>query len=1362
MPHIGRIETYDPSEPFSTYLERLNEYFLVNNIGTADSKAEEAVIKVAERQKVAAFISVIGKQAYAILSDLTKPGKPNDKSFEVLTNLLKDHYHPKTIEVAETFKFHRCFQQETETVNTFCVRLRGCADKCNFGTFLNRALRDQFVSGIRSRDTQKKLLEEDRSFAQCVELAKSNEAANRESEALHKEHSETVNFVRKQKSKLSKEKKPWEKEKSLSYSCFSCGKDDHKRADCYWRDAMCHKCKRKGHISTVCKGKVNFLDEKEQEEDQEFLFLQERESDNLLVMSNASSNGIQVPLKIEGQQCSMLLDTGASRTIVPRSFFNKYCKHAKLVNTDVTLQTYTHESVVPEGKAVVSVEYQGQTHSLSLLVVKNGNVALFGRDWLNKIKLDWKSLPGLNYVRATESKEISSSNVQGVEKIVEKFGDLFSNELGCYSGQPVELEVVSQPKFYKARPVPFAIREKVKKALDEMEREGVLKKISSSSCAAPMVAVRKKNSDDLRICGDFSVTYNACAELVQYPIPKIEDLHAALRGCSVFSVLDMKSAYHQIPISENSQKFLTINTIQGLYMFTRLAFGIHSAPGLFQQIMDSVLAGIPKVICYLDDILVAGENKADHEKTLIQVFKRLQHAGFRLSKSKCYLQKRSVQYLGHVIDAQGLHPTEDKLKAIQDAPAPTNVTQLKSFLGLILFYAKFIPNHSTLLSPLNELLRKDVKWRWSKKEDSTFRAAKVALMRSKTLIHYDETLPLYLACDASAYGAGAVLSHRINGLDRPIAFASCTLTDTQKNYSQTCKEAFSIMFGLQRFRQFLCGRSFTIITDHKSLLEIFSPSRQVPIQAAARLQRWSLILASYNYKLEFRSTTAHANADGVSRLPLSRVWDPPMDNVECYFFEDDVITNVTHDMIRKRTSVDPVLSKVYRYCSTGWPKIVDSELFPYKSRSDELTLEQGCVLWGTRVIIPSDLQEMVLKELHETHPGSTRMKMLARSFVWWPKLDATIEDMVNSCVVCQSLRSDPPKAQVHPWTYPAHPWSRLHVDFAGPVDGKVYFVLIDAYSKFPEIVKMKSTTAEATINVLREIFSRQGLPEMIVSDNGPQFTAQEFKDFCAQNGILHRTTAVYKPSSNGQAERCVRILKDALKQAKRTGQNPDRLLLSYLLTYRNTPHSTTGKSPAMLLYGRRLRTRLDLMLPSVNNQVYKSQNNVMKRTEEHPVRTFVVGDTVLARNFQRGEKWCYGTVEKVLGERHYVVKVEMQGENLSWKRHVDQLMKVPERSFHNDSNNEKQVSGGPVTEIIKESVLPDVEAPSVESNDVQVSNENISNTNGVSTEKSPEPVSEVVERLPEISTSDSGATVEKRYPTRVRKQPSYLKDYVNS
>ena len=280
--------------------------------------------------------------------------------------------------------------------------------------------------------------------------------------------------------------------------------------------------------------------------------------------------------------------------------------------------------------------YQGKNYCLPVLVVQKGNVALFGRDWLKMIKPEWSALPGINYVKPAENKQEGSVDV---EKIVDDFKELFSPELGCYTGSPVELKVVSEPKFYKARPLPFAMRERVKQSLDKMEKEGVIRKVLSSTTAALMVAVHKKNTDDLRICGDFSIMYNACAEQVQYPIPKIVDLHATFCGCSVFSVLDMKSAYHQIPISENSQKYLTINTIRGLYVFTRLAFGIHSAPALFQQILDT----IPKVVCYLADILVGGENEEDHEKMLILVFERLQQAGFRLSKSKCYLQKNTVR-----------------------------------------------------------------------------------------------------------------------------------------------------------------------------------------------------------------------------------------------------------------------------------------------------------------------------------------------------------------------------------------------------------------------------------------------------------------------------------------------------------------------------------------------------------------------------------------------------------------------------------------------------------------------------------------------------------------------------------------------
>ena len=271
-----------------------------------------------------------------------------------------------------------------------------------------------------------------------------------------------------------------------------------------------------------------------------------------------------------------------------------------------------------------------------------------------------------------------------------------------------------------------------------------------------------------------------------------------------------------------------------------------------------------------------------------------------------------------------------------------------------------------------------------------------------------------LSCDASVYGAGAVLSHFIDRQYRPISFASVTLTDTQKNYSLLDKEAFSIIFRLKKFHQFLSGRSFKIINHHKRLLRLFDPYQQTPLHVSARLQRWKLMLSSYDYKIVYRSTHDHLDADGMSRVLLPKSWSPVSDNITCYFIEEDVVTNVTHELIKKYTQTDPVLSNVVRYSMSGWPSIVDPSLIPFKSRRDELCIEQGCVLWGTRVVIPASLQKMVLQELHHTHPGMTRMKMLASSYVWSSWLDASIEETVRACSVCKELWNEPPKPQVHP------------------------------------------------------------------------------------------------------------------------------------------------------------------------------------------------------------------------------------------------------------------------------------------------------------------------------------------------------------
>ena len=283
-----------------------------------------------------------------------------------------------------------------------------------------------------------------------------------------------------------------------------------------------------------------------------------------------------------------------------------------------------------------------------------------------------------------------------------------------------------------------------------------------------------------------------------------------------------------------STPFVTINTHQGLYRYTRLPFGVASAPAMFQKLMDVVLQGIPGVICYIDDILVVGKDDESHMKSLEEVFKRLEKHGFRLKQEKCHFLMPSVEYLGHHIDQDGIRAVPSKVEAIANAPPPTTVQELRSFLGLLNYYGKFIPNLATILHPLNTLLQADKKWDWSDECARAFQMAKDQLTSTQVLTHYDPALPINLAADASAYGVGAVISHVFpDGAERPIAFASRTLSPPEKNYAQLEKEALSLMFGVKKFHQYLYGRKFTLITDHKPLTAILGSSSTTTLGCAS-------------------------------------------------------------------------------------------------------------------------------------------------------------------------------------------------------------------------------------------------------------------------------------------------------------------------------------------------------------------------------------------------------------------------------------------------------------------------------------------------------------------------------------------------
>ena len=671
-----------------------------------------------------------------------------------------------------------------------------------------------------------------------------------------------------------------------------------------------------------------------------------------------------------------------------------------------------------------------------------------------------------------------------------------------------------------------------------------------------------------------------------------------LEGGKTFTKLDLSQAYQQLKLDTESRKYVVINTHKGLFRYTHLPFGISSAPGIFQKAMESLLQGIAHVIVYIDDILITGETESDHMQSLEEVLKRLVKAGLRVKKHKCKFMAPSVAYLGYVIDAEGLHPLPDKVQAVQQAPTPGSVTELKSYLGLLTYYVRFLPNLATHLAPLYKLLGKNVKWKWTSKQDKAFRESKELLTSSQLLFHFDSKLPLLLACDASAYSIGAVLAHKMpDGSEKPIGYASRTLNTAERNYSQLEKEDLSCVFGVKRFYSYLFGHPFLLITDHKPLLDLLSEQKPTSPQALARIRRWSLHLSMFEYTLQFRNTTAHANADALSRLPLPEVPAVNQTPPELVLLADHLSNSpVTATQIHDQTRKDPQLAPVVQFVQQGWPSSCreQDQLAPFFDKKTELSIHEGCLLWGSQVIVPTPCRESVLNELKEGLPGCTRMKGLARMYVWWPGITKDIESTVSHCSECQQQQSTPPVAPLHPWAWLTRPWARLHLDYASPVQGKMILVLIDTNSKWIEAVCTPSATSSAVIEELRTLFAQFGIPETIVSDNGSCFVSAEFEAFLENNGIKHITSAPYHPVSNGLAERAVQIVKRGLKKITQ-GSIRSRLAKT-LFSYRLTPQTTTGISPGELLLGRRPRSRQDLMKPHTAERVERKQ---LKQKEQH-------------------------------------------------------------------------------------------------------------------------------------------------------------------
>ena len=550
--------------------------------------------------------------------------------------------------------------------------------------------------------------------------------------------------------------------------CHRCG-GKYPAARYKFKDYECHFCNKKGHLPAVCRNKKRVAARSEPKREQAHHITDNSDDDNeynLYRVSSGSTKPLLVTVKLNSVDTEMEVDTGASVSIRSEKF-QQFRGSASVIlqPSKAKLFTYTGEAIGVLGSTKVTVEHNQQVATLPLIVTKGTGPCLLGRNWLAKLQLDWQQIFSVRTGRTLQT-------------VLDKYPNVFNDDLGTVKGLKAKIHVdpKATPLYHKAKSVPLALRET---ELDRLQAQGIIEPVQFSEKAAPIVPVIKSDGS-VRICGDYKVTVNRVAKLDKYPLPLIDDLFASLAGGKRFTTLDLSHAYQQIELDNESRQYVTISTHKGLFRYNnRLPFGVASAPSIFQRTMENMHQGIQGVCVYIDDILILGRTDEEHLEHL-KVLHRLAEAGMRLKKKKCAYLLSAVDYLGHVINAEDLRTSDSKVAGIVKAPAPRDVSELRSFLGLVNYYGKFLPDLANTLSPLCALLQKKKKWTWGANEEEAFQAVKKLLQSSRILVHFDPSLPLILSCDASPYGLGAVLSHKMpNGEERPVGFASRTLTATE-------------------------------------------------------------------------------------------------------------------------------------------------------------------------------------------------------------------------------------------------------------------------------------------------------------------------------------------------------------------------------------------------------------------------------------------------------------------------------------------------------------------------------------------------------------------------------------------------------
>jgi len=789
----------------------------------------------------------------------------------------------------------------------------------------------------------------------------------------------------------------------------------------------------------------------------------------------------------------------------------------------------------------------------------------------------------------------------GVGELLSEFPEIISGDQPlppAAHGVQHFLETKGPPVTAKFRRLDPGKLAAAKRIFAEWERAGIVRR-SSSCWASPLHLVKKKDGS-WRPCGDFRRLNLVTAE-DKYPVPNMADFAGQVEGCTVFSKLDLKNGYLQVPLHPEAIPKTAVITPFGLFEFLRMPFGLKNAGMTFQRLMDRVLAGLPFVFVYIDDILVASPDLDTHLEHLRAVFQRLRQAGLQLNLQKCELARGAVEFLGHRLSAAGCRPLEDKVAAITRRPLPNTVRELQQFLGMLNFYRKFIPAAARILCPLTSALKgspaASAPLQWNQEMRDAFSAAKAALAAASALAHPSSAAELALVCDASSTHVGAVLQQRRPGLDHwePLGFFSRKLDSPQLKYSAFDRELFAAFAAVRHFRSQLEGRSFHIKTDHKPLLGAFT---KLSDAWSPRQQRQLAYIAEYTADLRHVAGLDNVVADALSRPPqaVSAAGSTRLAGVKAP--SGSLASSSAADGTAGASSAASTSSESHQPlpCSTVAPPssaVVDlaaiaaaqlgcaetAELARSPAlRVKKVSVEGSLLLCDTsgdriRPLVPPLHRRRVFAAVHElAHPGIRATRRLISSRWVWDGLSTDVAAWCRDCQHCQrgkvTRQYTAPPAAI---PVPPRRFAHIHVDLVGPLPASSGFThlltVIDRTSRWLEAIPLSSTTAAAVADALVSGWiARFGVPTDLTSDRGVQFSSEVWAALMSRLQIRHHLTTAYHPQSNGLVERSHRQLKDALR-SRLAGADWYPHLPWVLLGIRAAPKEDSNVSSAELLYG---------------------------------------------------------------------------------------------------------------------------------------------------------------------------------------------------